>query len=72
MRDSFPSDWVIQCALETEVYLNWLTTGKGVIFENQQSDIIKIPCQKIFDGKLFDYILLINLFTITLRGTVNF
>ena len=27
MRDSFPAEWVIQCALETKVSLNWLVSG---------------------------------------------
>lgn len=30
MRDTFPADWIIQCALETGVSLNWLTTGQGL------------------------------------------
>lgn len=29
LRDSFPADWVIQCALETGISLLWLTTGQG-------------------------------------------
>ncbi|WP_236906151.1 phage repressor protein CI, partial [Cronobacter sakazakii] len=29
LRDSFPAEWVIQCALETGVSLLWLTTGQG-------------------------------------------
>ena len=28
LRDSFPAEWVIQCALETGVSLLWLTTGQ--------------------------------------------
>ncbi|HDM8419791.1 TPA: phage repressor protein CI [Yersinia enterocolitica] len=55
MRDSFPSDWVIQCVLETGASLRWLTTGEGVMFESaQQTDIVQIPRQKLLDGKLFD------------------
>lgn len=55
MRDSFPSDWVIQCALETGASLRWLTTGEGVMFESaQQTDIVQIPRQKLLDGKLYD------------------
>lgn len=30
MRDSFPAEWVIQCALETNSTLQWLTTGEGL------------------------------------------
>ncbi|MEL4014234.1 phage repressor protein CI [Dryocola clanedunensis] len=29
LRDTFPADYVIQCALETGVSLEWLVTGKG-------------------------------------------
>jgi phage repressor protein C with HTH and peptisase S24 domain len=29
LRDAFPADWIIQCALETGVSLLWLTTGQG-------------------------------------------
>lgn len=29
LRDSFPAEWVIQCALETGISLLWLTTGQG-------------------------------------------
>ena len=29
LRDSFPAEWVIQCALETGTSLLWLTTGQG-------------------------------------------
>lgn len=29
LRDTFPADWIIQCALETGASLNWLATGQG-------------------------------------------
>ncbi|MFJ5851871.1 phage repressor protein CI [Enterobacter cancerogenus] len=29
LRDTFPADYIIQCALETGVSLEWLTFGKG-------------------------------------------
>jgi phage repressor protein C with HTH and peptisase S24 domain len=54
MRDSFPSDWVIQCALETGVALKWLTFGSGPIYENAQTDVIEIPRKKLMDGQLVD------------------
>lgn len=54
MRDSFPSDWVIQCALETGASLRWITTGEGVIFENSRTDITELPKKKIIDGKLYE------------------
>ncbi|WP_449632108.1 phage repressor protein CI [Rahnella aceris] len=54
MRDSFPADWVIQCALETGASLRWLTTGLGVRFEHLRTDIIEISKKKIVEGKLYD------------------
>lgn len=54
MRDSFPSDWVIQCSLETGSSLRWLTTGEGPSFENYLTDIIEIPKKKLIDGELFN------------------
>ncbi len=54
MRDSFPSDWVIQCALETGASLKWLATGKGSHFEARRADVIEIDNKKLIDGKLFD------------------
>ncbi|AZP51377.1 phage repressor protein [Rahnella aquatilis] len=54
MRDSFPSDWVIQCALETGVALKWLTFGSGPIYQNAQTDVIEVPRKKIVDGQLVD------------------
>ena len=29
LRDTFPADYIIQCALETGVSLKWLVTGNG-------------------------------------------
>lgn len=46
MRDSFPSEWVIQCALETGVSLNWLVTGNGLKYEKDTSDLISIKKTK--------------------------
>ncbi|MCT2268435.1 phage repressor protein CI [Serratia ureilytica] len=54
MRDSFPSDWVIQCSLETGASLRWLTTGVGVVFESTREDLIEIPRKKLINGKLYD------------------
>lgn len=53
MRDLFPAEWVVQCALETGASLRWLTSGSGPIFEIQ-SDIESVPKKKIIDSKLFD------------------
>jgi len=52
MRDIFPAEWVIQCALETNASLKWLVSGVGPIFENGLSDLLTIPKSKLIDGKL--------------------
>lgn len=38
LRDSFPADWVIQCALETGVSLLWLTTGHGEMYPRNEEE----------------------------------
>lgn len=54
MRDTFPADWIIQCALETGASLSWLATGVGVRFNNESIDTIFINNKKIINGLLFD------------------
>ncbi|PAO20155.1 MULTISPECIES: phage repressor protein CI [Enterobacteriaceae] len=54
MRDSFPSDWVIQCALETGSSLEWLVTGTGSMKNDLTSDVVRLPHRKIIEGKIFD------------------
>lgn len=49
MRDNFPADIVIRCALETGASLHWLATGTGATFDHLSSDTIRIPAYK-FDG----------------------
>jgi phage repressor protein C with HTH and peptisase S24 domain len=38
LRDSFPAEWVIQCALETGVSLLWLATGQGEMYTNDSEE----------------------------------
>lgn len=54
LRDTFPADWIIQCALETGTSLVWLTSGKGAVFDNARKDIATVTHKKIVDGELFD------------------
>ncbi|MEH0833289.1 phage repressor protein CI [Pectobacterium cacticida] len=54
MRDTFPSDWIIECSLETGVSLLWLTTGNGPMYEDGKNDVVSIPRQKLINGKLYD------------------
>ncbi|HHE3435965.1 TPA: phage repressor protein CI, partial [Salmonella enterica] len=41
LRDSFPAEWVIQCALETGISLLWLATGQGDMYacENEERNL---------------------------------
>ncbi|MEL5259661.1 phage repressor protein CI [Serratia nevei] len=54
MRDIFPAEWVIQCALETGVSLGWLTSKKGPMYESPSSDIVSVPRFKLIDGKIYE------------------
>ncbi len=52
LRDTFPSDWIIQCALETGASLLWLTSGKGPKFSNVSNSVSFIKKQKLTKGLL--------------------
>ncbi|WP_348265451.1 helix-turn-helix transcriptional regulator, partial [Salmonella enterica] len=41
LRDSFPAEWVIQCALVTGISLLWLGTGQGDMYacENEERNL---------------------------------
>ncbi|HBC0641552.1 TPA: phage repressor protein CI [Serratia marcescens] len=54
MRDIFPAEWVIQCALETGVSLGWLASNKGPMYESPTSDIISVPRFKLIDGNIYE------------------
>ncbi|GAB0820938.1 TPA: helix-turn-helix domain-containing protein [Escherichia coli] len=45
LRDSFPAEWVIQCALETGASLLWLATGQGDMYacENEEINLKNEP-----------------------------
>lgn len=53
-RGIFPADIVVRCVAETGASLEWLATGAGKKFDEEEIDILKIPRQKIVDGKLFE------------------
>ncbi len=59
-RDTFPSDWIIICNIETGASLIWLTTGKGTPFlEPEKSQVESVEYFKITNGvlvKIDDYI----------------
>lgn len=54
LRDTFPSDWIIQCVLETGISLLWLTTGEGNKFIDTSNTILHLKNYKIVDGALED------------------
>lgn len=54
MRDTFPADWIIQCALDTGVSLRWLSTSEGPMRVDAKAQIISLVKQKISGGKLFE------------------
>ncbi|EOD6038459.1 phage repressor protein CI [Citrobacter freundii] len=53
-RGVFPADIVVKCIAETGANLEWLATGIGKKFENDELDILKMPRKKLVDGQLFD------------------
>ncbi|MGK6519264.1 phage repressor protein CI [Enterobacter hormaechei] len=53
-RDFFPADIVVKCMAETGATLEWLATGQGRKFNDEDLDIMKLPRKKIVDGKLYE------------------
>ncbi|HGJ5865933.1 MAG TPA: phage repressor protein CI [Arsenophonus nasoniae] len=53
LRNSFPYDIAVQCALEKGVSLNWLISGKGNMYENTEKDIIRLPTYLLKDSILY-------------------
>lgn len=53
-RDFFPADIVVRCMAETGATLEWLATGEGRKFKDEELDILKLPRRKIVDGQLYD------------------
>lgn len=52
MRDTFPADWIIQCALETGTSLNWLTTGQGLKLSSQTATTEELVKYRLTAGKM--------------------
>ncbi|MGV4241352.1 phage repressor protein CI [Citrobacter freundii] len=52
LRDTFPSDWIIQCALETGTSLLWLTNGKGPKSSDISNSVSFIKKQHLIKGIL--------------------
>lgn len=53
-RGVFPADIVVKCVAETGASLEWLATGTGKKFENDELDIMKFARKKLVDGQLYD------------------
>ncbi|WFV07158.1 phage repressor protein CI [Citrobacter freundii] len=54
MRDSFPAEWVIRCALETKADLAWLVSGAGVSTSSHNENTIILDKFDLVDGVLFE------------------
>lgn len=53
-RDNFPADLVVRCVAETGVSLEWLATGQGKRFDDEELDILRLKKYKIIDGEEFE------------------
>lgn len=53
-RGVFPADIVVKCVAETGANLEWLATGHGPKFNDEELDILRITRSKIVDGQLYD------------------
>ncbi|QGH30828.1 phage repressor protein CI [Kluyvera intermedia] len=54
MRDIFPADWVLQCAMETGTTLEWIAFGKGAPTKSITAELITLECYDLHDGKLIN------------------
>ncbi|MDU7198363.1 phage repressor protein CI [Phytobacter diazotrophicus] len=53
-RGGFPADIAVRCIAETGVTLEWLATGEGKKYNEEDLDILRIPRRKIIDGQLYE------------------
>lgn len=54
MRDIFPADWVLQCAIETGISIEWLAFGKGPKPRQAKAETLTLPKLIINEGGLED------------------
>jgi len=52
MRNTFPADWIIQCALETGVPLDWLVSGIGESVHKSTNEVFKLQKFCLTQGNL--------------------
>ncbi|BDW68137.1 phage repressor protein CI [Escherichia coli] len=50
MRDIFPADWVLQCAMETGISIDWLVSGKGELIKNTETTLIDVETHELKNG----------------------
>lgn len=53
-RGGLPADIMVKCMAETGVTLEWLATGQGRKFEDEEVDILKMTRHKIVDGLIYE------------------
>ncbi|CAI1729527.1 phage repressor protein CI [Serratia marcescens] len=57
VRDSFPAEYVLKCALDTGASLRWLTYGQGEMFEQNivtASTALSVPSKTLSGRKLYE------------------
>ncbi|RMN19422.1 hypothetical protein ALQ63_02359 [Serratia plymuthica] len=57
VRDSFPAEYVLKCALDTGASLRWLTYGQGEMFEKHivtAPSALAVPSKKLLGRQLHD------------------
>ncbi|WP_258089956.1 phage repressor protein CI [Serratia liquefaciens] len=57
VRDSFPAEYVLKCALDTGASLRWLTYGQGEMFEQNVTtapSALAVPSKKLLGRQLHD------------------
>ena len=53
-RGGLPADIMVKCMAETGVNLEWLVTGSGKKFDDEELDILKFPRKKLVDGQCYE------------------
>lgn len=57
LRNAFPAEYVLKCALDTGASLRWLTYGQGEMFEQNvitAPSALAVPCKLLLARKLHD------------------
>lgn len=54
MRDIFPADWVLQCAIETGHSIEWISFGTGEMKNAKNKDTLTLVKKVLINGKLIN------------------